>query len=63
MIFAGAQSLGDEPRQAYGRPGARNQVGVAVRPGRDRLRLEFPEPQVESDFDVMELERVRPAGK
>jgi hypothetical protein len=34
-----------------------------VRPGRDRLRLEFPEPQVESVFDVMELERVRPAGK
>lgn len=63
MIFAGAQSLGDEPRQAYSRPGARNQVGIAVRPGRDRLRLEFPEPQVESAFDVMELERVRPAGK
>jgi hypothetical protein len=26
MIFAGAQSLGDEPRQAYGRPGARNRL-------------------------------------
>ena len=63
MIFAGAQSLGDEPRQAYGRPGARNQVAMAVRPGQDRLRLEFPEPQVESTFDVMELERARPAGK
>jgi hypothetical protein len=36
---------------------------MAVRPGQDRLRLEFPEPQVESTFDVMELERVRPAGK
>ena len=63
MVFAGALSMADEPRQAYGRPGARNQVAVAVRPGPDRLRLEFPEPEVESVFDVMELERVRPAGK
>ncbi|MFM8376323.1 MAG: DUF4893 domain-containing protein [Phenylobacterium sp.] len=63
MIFAGALSLGDEPRQAYGRPGARNQVAVAVRPGPDRLRLEFPEPEFESAFDVMELERVPRARK
>ena len=63
MIFAGALSFGDEPRQAYGRPGARNQVAFAVRPGPDRLRLEFPEPEFESAFDVMELERVPPARK
>ncbi len=63
MIFAGALSFGDEPRQAYGRPGARNQVALAVRPGPDRLRLEFPEPEFESAFDVMELERVPPARK
>lgn len=63
MIFAGALSFGDEPRAAYGRPGARNQVGVAVRPGPDRLRLEFPEPEFESAFDVMDLERVKPARK
>ncbi len=63
MIFAGALSFGDEPRQAYGRPGARNQVALAVRPGPDRLRLEFPEPEFESAFDVMELERVPPTRK
>ena len=63
MIFAGALSFGDEPRSAYGRPGARNQAGVAVRPGRDRLRLEFPEPEFESAFDVMDLERVKTARK
>lgn len=63
MIFAGALSFGDEPRQAYGRPGARNQVALAVRPGPDRLRLEFPEPEFESAFDIMELERTPPARK
>ena len=63
MIFAGALSLADEPRQAYGRPGARNQVALAVRPGPDRLRLEFPEPEFESAFDVMELERLPKARK
>lgn len=61
MIFAGALSLADEPRKAYGKPGARNQVAFAVRPGPARLRLEFPEPEFESAFDVMELERVPPA--
>jgi hypothetical protein len=63
MIFAGALSLADEPRKAYGKPGARNQVAFAVRPGPARLRLEFPEPEFESAFDVMELERVPPARK
>jgi hypothetical protein len=63
MTFAGAISFGDEPRQAYGRPGARNQVALAVRPGPARLRLEFPEPEFESAFDIMELERVPPARK
>ena len=63
MILADALSLGDEPRQAYGRPGARNQAAYAVRPGPDRLRLEFPEPEFDSLFDIMELERVPPARK
>lgn len=61
MTFVGALSFGDEPRAAYGQPGARNQAGVAVRPGRDRLRLEFPEPEFESAFDILDLERVKPA--
>lgn len=63
LIFAGALSFSGEPRRAYGQPGARNQVAFAVRPGRDRLRLEFPEPEFDSAFDLMELERVRPARK
>lgn len=63
MILAGALSLADEPRQAYGKPGARNQVAYAFRPAPDRLRLEFPEPEFDSLFDVMELERVPPARK
>lgn len=63
MIFAGALSLGDEARAAYGQAGARNQAGIAVRPGPDRLRLEFPEPEFDSAFDVMDLERVKPARK
>lgn len=63
MIFAGALSLGDEPRRAYGQPDARSLVALAVRPGRDRLRLEFPEPPFDSAFDVMELERAAPARR
>jgi hypothetical protein len=63
MTFVGALSLGDEPRAAYGQPGARNQAGIAVRPGPDRLRLEFPEPEFESAFDILDMERVKPARK
>ena len=63
MIFAGALAQGTEPRRAYGQPGARSLVALAVRPGRDRLRLEFPEPPFDSAFDVMELERAAPARR
>lgn len=63
MILAGALSLADEPRTAYGKPGARNQAAYAFRPAPDRLRLEFPEPEFDSRFDIMELERVPPARK
>lgn len=63
MTFVGALSFGDEPRAAYGQPGARNQAGIAVRPGPDRLRLEFPEPEFESAFDILDMERVKPARK
>jgi hypothetical protein len=63
MTFVGALSFGDEPRAAYGQPGARNQAGIAIRPGPDRLRLEFPEPEFESAFDILDMERVKPARK
>ena len=63
MVFAGALSLGDEPRQAYGKPGARNLVAIAFRPGPDRLRIEVSEPELDSAFDVMELERIKKSAK
>lgn len=63
MTFVGALSFGDEPWAAYGQPGARNQAGIAIRPGPDRLRLEFPEPEFESAFDILDMERVKPARK
>lgn len=47
-----------KPR-AYGSGAERDQVGYLVRVGRDRLRLEFPSPRFESQFDIMELERAR----
>jgi hypothetical protein len=38
-----SREIGNQPRQAYGKPGARNLVAIALRPSADRLRREFPE--------------------
>jgi hypothetical protein len=60
----GALVLGDQPRQGCSKPGTRNLVAIALRPGAGRLRIEIPEPEPNSAFDVMELERIKkPANK
>ncbi|MGK9169155.1 DUF4893 domain-containing protein [Inquilinus limosus] len=60
LTYLGALYYGTEGKpKAYGSDPERDQVGYLVRVGRDRLRLEFPSPRFESQFDVMELERIR----
>ena len=57
MYYLGVLSVDGDPKVAYGVSPERNQVARAVRPGQNRLRLEFPSPQFESRFDILELER------
>jgi hypothetical protein len=57
MYYLGVLSVDGDPKARYGEAPARNQVARAVRPGKNRLRLEFPQPNVESRFDILELER------
>jgi len=60
LTYLGAGYYADEGKpKAYGRDPDRDEVGYLVRVGRDRLRLEFPSPRLESQFDIMELERIR----
>lgn len=59
MYYLGVFSVDGDPKINYGVSPERNQVARAVRPGPDRLRLEFPAPNVESRFDILELERKR----
>jgi hypothetical protein len=56
LIFLGAMSLGDEPRALdYGRDDDRNMVGLVERIGPRRWRLVLPQPNWESQLDVIEL--------
>lgn len=60
LTYVGALYYGYEGKpKPYGSEAERDQVGYLVRVGRDRLRLEFPSPHFESQFDIMELERSR----
>jgi len=55
--FVGAVAWADEGRRLYGEDPQRDLVGYLVQVGPDRLRLELPEPRVESNFDILELTR------
>lgn len=57
MVYLGALFYNDDPPVAYGAAAERDQVAIVVRPGTNRLRLEFPSPVHESLFDILELER------
>lgn len=60
LTYLGAGYYADERKpKPYGRDPDRDEVGYLVRVGHDRLRLEFPSPRYESQFDIMELERIR----
>jgi len=56
--YVGALALGDETRTpAYGENPERNHVGYLIAVSPERMRVEFPSPVFESDFDILELHR------
>ncbi|CAN5149159.1 DUF4893 domain-containing protein [soil metagenome] len=57
LTFVGAGHYADETPRAYGSDPERDEVAYAVRPGTDRVRLEFPLPRFESKFDILELRK------
>jgi Domain of unknown function (DUF4893) len=57
MVYLGVLSVVGDAPVSYGSVAQRNQVAVAVRPGPNRLRLEFPSPVYNSLLDILELER------
>ncbi|WP_343714200.1 DUF4893 domain-containing protein [Inquilinus sp.] len=60
LTYVGTSYYGYEGKpKPYGKDAERDQVAYLVRVGPDRLRLEFPSPRFESQFDIMELERSR----
>lgn len=59
LIYLGALHMGTETALAYGKNADRDQVALAVRAGKDRIRLEFPSPVFDSKFDLLELERIK----
>lgn len=56
LIFYGAGHYSDEAPRPYGDDAERNMVGRLVMVSDGRYRLEFPLPQFESNFDILELE-------
>ena len=59
LVYLGALHMGSEQALAYGENADRDQVAIAVRADPDRLRLEFPLPVFDSNFDILELQRVK----
>jgi hypothetical protein len=57
LIFYGADHYADEEPLAYNANPERNNVGRFVKVGDKRYRLEFPLPFLESNFDILELEK------
>jgi hypothetical protein len=57
LVFVGAGHYANEKPKAYGEDPERNEVAYAFNVEGGRLRLEFPAPQFESRFDILELSR------
>ncbi|SHG08801.1 protein of unknown function [Kaistia soli DSM 19436] len=55
LIFYGAGHYADEKPRAYKSDAARDMIGIFVKAGAKRYRLELPLPKVESTFDIIEL--------
>lgn len=57
LVYVGALAYADEPPGRYGQNAERNMVGKVFRSGKNALRIEFPKPVHDSDFDILELVR------
>lgn len=57
MIYLGVLTLLGQPKVYYAQDRARDQVAYAYVISKNRLRLEFPQPEYESLLDVLELLR------
>ncbi len=57
LIYLGVLTLPGQPKVYYAQDRARDQVAYAYVISKNRLRLEFPQPEYESLLDVMEMER------
>jgi hypothetical protein len=55
--YVGAGTVNDDPPIPYGAKASEDQVAYLVQVDAKRLRLEFPKPFYESDFDIVELVR------
>jgi hypothetical protein len=57
LAYIGAGTVNDDPVRKYGDDPKEDEVGLLVKAGPRRMRLEFPAPHYESHFDIMELVR------
>jgi hypothetical protein len=57
LVYLGALSYAGEPFGRYGQRTDRNMPGRLVRTGSGAMRIEFPRPVHDSDFDILELRR------
>lgn len=57
MVYLGTSATPRDEAPSYGVDPERDQVAYAVRPGAERLRLEFPAPRPDGGLDVLELRR------
>ncbi len=57
LLYLGALHYGYEDPLWWGEDPERNHLAVATRLDDGRIRLEFPAPLAESDFDILELAR------
>jgi len=57
LAYLGAGSVAGEKPRLYGEDAKENQVAFAERLKPNRLVLQFPEPEYESKFDILLLER------
>jgi Domain of unknown function (DUF4893)/TIR domain len=56
-VYLGAGTVNDDPPIAYGSAPQEDEVAYLVQVAPNRLRLEFPKPHYESDFDIIDLRR------
>lgn len=57
LVYLGAGTVNNDPVRKYNDDPSFNEVAIVERLGKRRLVFQFPEPQLESLFDILVLER------